>query len=223
MAIGYPSNVLVVSDYEKYSFKERIPYRIDFVLSLGDNSMQVLKDVYQKYRKPIFAIRGNHDGKTPFPDGIIDVHLQVDNYRNWSIGGFGGTLFNKDRGHNMWTDADAEYLLDQMPYCDIFICHSPVARATDKPESYAHQGSEAIRKYIREKEPKFVYHGHVHKKLGTMIGNTAVVSVYGYKVVHLHWVASVGDPRNPRRPFSQVEGRVRTPGVLSQHLRLLTK
>jgi len=223
MPVGYPSNVLVVSDYENDRFEEQIRLRVDFTLSLGDNPVSALKDIYERYRKPIFAIRGERDGKTPFPKGVINVHLQVEEYRNWTIGGFGGTLWHKDRGPNTWSDAEAEDMLAAMPCCDIFICHSPVARATNKPESYAHQGSKAIRKYIREKEPKFVYHGHVHKKLGTMIGNTAVVSVYGYKVVHLHWVASVGDPRNPRRPFLQVEGRVRTPGVLSQHLRLLTK
>ena len=42
MAVPFPSNVLIVSDYEKYGFKEKIPYRIDFVLALGDNSMPAL-------------------------------------------------------------------------------------------------------------------------------------------------------------------------------------
>ena len=42
MAVGFPSNVLVVSDYENYRFNATIRYRIDFVMSLGDNSMQVL-------------------------------------------------------------------------------------------------------------------------------------------------------------------------------------
>ena len=185
MAVGFPSKALVVSDYENYRFNETIRYKIDFVLSLGDNSMQVLMDIYKKYRKPIYAVRGNHDGLTPFPDGVVDIHLKVEEHRQWSIGGFGGTLYYKAKGHNMWSDPEAEYQLKEMPYCDIFICHSPIARITDRPESYAHQGSEAIRNYIKEKQPKFVFHGHVHKSLGGQIGNTSIVSIYGHKVIQL--------------------------------------
>ena len=55
---------------------------------------------------------------------------------------------------------------------------------TDK-EDYAHVGSEAILRYIEEKQPQYVYHGHVHSKMGTIIGRTAVVSVFGAQVVTL--------------------------------------
>ena len=185
MAVPFPSNVLVVSDYEKYGFKEKIPYRIDFVLALGDNSMPALNEIYERYQKPIFAIRGNHDGLTTFPKGVIDVHLDVQEYRQWRIGGLGGTLYYKDKGHNMWSDHEAQAWLDPMSRCDIFICHNPVAGVTGSPGDYAHQGSEAIRKYITEKQPKMVFHGHVHKNLGGEIGATGIVSVYGYKVIHL--------------------------------------
>lgn len=181
--VGYPSNVLVVSDYEPYHWKEHVPYRIDFILSCGDNSMQCLRDLYERYKKPIFAVRGNHDGASKFPKGVIDVHLNVEEYRQWTIGGFGGTLYYKDRGHNMWNDADADYLLSYMPRCDIFICHNPTP-VTDK-DSYAHRGSEAIWNYINRVHPRFVYHGHTHKNAGTMVENTAIISVYGHKVVHL--------------------------------------
>ncbi len=46
MAVPFPSNVLIVSDYEEYGFKENITYRIDFVLALGDNSMPALNVQY---------------------------------------------------------------------------------------------------------------------------------------------------------------------------------
>lgn len=74
--------------------------------------------------------------------------------------------------------------LINFPYVDIFICHSPVKGYTDKAD-YAHVGSEAILKYIESKQPKYVYHGHVHSKIGAMIGRTAVVSIYGAKIVTL--------------------------------------
>ncbi len=185
MAVPFPSNVLIISDYEKYRFNEKIPYRIDFILSLGDNVMEALKAIHERYQKPIFAVRGNHCGLTPFPKGVIDVHLNIQEYRQWRIGGLGGTLYYKDKGHNMWSDHEAQAWLDPMPRCDIFICHNPVAGVTGSPGDYAHQGSEAIRTYITEKQPKMVFHGHIHKNLGGEIGATGIVSVYGHKLIHL--------------------------------------
>jgi len=185
MPVGYPSNVLVVSDYENDRFEEQIRLRVDFTLSLGDNPVSALKDIYERYRKPIFAIRGERDGKTPFPKGVINVHLQVEEYRNWTIGGFGGTLWHKDRGPNTWSDAEAEDMLAAMPCCDIFICHSPIAKLTDKPGHEVYQGSEAIRRYIDDKQPRIVYHGHVRENWAERLGETAIISVHGYKVVHL--------------------------------------
>jgi Icc-related predicted phosphoesterase len=183
--VGYPSNVLVVSDYEPYHWKEHVPYRIDFILSCGDNSIQALADLYERYRKPIFAVREDHDGLTPFGKGVLDVHMNPGRFRNWIIGGFSGVPYYKQRGQNMWSEEEASSLLQKMPRCDVFICHAPVAEATDKPESYAHPGSIAIRRYVEAKKPRFVYHGHVHRHPGIMIGDTAVVSVFGHKVVHL--------------------------------------
>ena len=60
----------------------------------------------------------------------------------------------------------------------------PVYGLPDKKD-YAHMGSEAILKYIEEKQPKYVYHGHVHTGMGAMINDTAVVSVFGAKVFNL--------------------------------------
>jgi Icc-related predicted phosphoesterase len=56
----------------------------------------------------------------------------------------------------------------------IFICHAPLYGQTDKAD-YAHTGSEALLRYVKEKQPRYVYHGHVHSAIGTMIGKSAVV------------------------------------------------
>jgi Icc-related predicted phosphoesterase len=183
--VGYPSNVLVISDYEKDRFDELIRFRIDFVLSLGDNPALALKDLYDRYRKPIFAVRGGRDGRAPFPKGVVDVHLRTEEYRSWTIGGFGGTIWLKDRGSNMWSEAEAEDMLDQMPNCDIFICHNPVAARIDKPGEKGDYGSTAIRNYITEKQPRIVYHGHLSESWAERVGDTAIIGIRGYKVVHL--------------------------------------
>ena len=182
--IGYPSNVLVVSDYPNYRFDEDIKYRIDFVLSCGDNPYQILEDIYKKYRKPIYAVKGNHDPSGPFPNFIKNVHYTIVQERNWLIGGWEGVLAYKSSGTGMFDDMEAAAYLTNFPYVDIFITHAPIYGKTDK-EDYAHIGSEAILKYIEEHQPKYVYHGHTHQHAGTIIGNTAVVSIYGCRIIHL--------------------------------------
>lgn len=182
--IGYPSNVLVVADYPKPLFEENIRVRVDFVLSCGDVDLAILDEIYQRFRKPIFAVKGNHDSTSPFPEYITDVHLRFIQHRNWLIGGLGGVPEYKGSGAHEWDDIAATAKLDKLPYVDIFVCHAPVLGITDAEDS-AHQGSEAIRRYIEARQPKFVYHGHVHAGVGAMIGTTAVVSVYGARVFNL--------------------------------------
>jgi len=182
--IAYPSKVLVIADYENYHFIEKFKPPIDFVLSCGDVPFHVLEEIYEFYKKPIFAVKGNHDPAKPFPSFVEDVHFKIIVHRNYLIGGWQGVPYYKNSGHYQWDDAEADFYLSKFPYVDIFICHAPVYKMTDK-EDYAHTGSEAILKYIKEKQPKYVYHGHVHSKVGTMIGRTAIVSIFGAQIVNL--------------------------------------
>jgi Icc-related predicted phosphoesterase len=182
--IGYPSNVLVVADYPKPRFEEDIRSKIDFVLSLGDVETPILEELHLRFQTRIFAVKGNHDSTKPFPEYVTDVHLRFVQHRNWYIGGFGGVPGYKGSGAYEWDDLSAAEKLSKLPYVDIFICHAPLLGITDK-EDYAHQGSEAIKRYIDAQQPKYVYHGHVHEKMGAMVGETAVVSVFGADVFHL--------------------------------------
>ncbi len=57
-------------------------------------------------------------------------------------------------------------------------------------DSYSSQNSpladsEALLRYVKERQPRYVYHGHVHSAIGTMIGKAAVVSVFESKIVTL--------------------------------------
>jgi len=182
--IGFPSKVLVIADYDGFHFQETIKSRIDFVLSCGDVPFHILEEIYERFRKPIFAIKGNHDPTAPFPKFVTDVNFKVVQHRNWLIGGWQGVPCYKSTGPFEWDDIAATEKLSKFPYVDIFICHAPLPKLTDK-EDYAHTGSEAILRYVRDKQPKYVYHGHVHSEIGTMVGNSAAVSIFGAKTFSL--------------------------------------
>lgn len=182
--IGFPSKVLVIADYDNFRFNEPLNSPIDFVIACGDIQFQVLEDIYELFKKPIFAIKGNHDSQAPFPKFVTDVHFKIVQHRNWLIGGWQGVPIYKGTGPYEWDDLAAMKNLDNFPYVDIFICHAPLPGLTDKKD-YAHLGSEAILRYVRDKQPKYVFHGHVHQNMGAMVENSAVISVYGKRIVSL--------------------------------------
>jgi Icc-related predicted phosphoesterase len=181
--IGYPSNVLVVADYPHPRFEEQFRKKVDFVLSCGNVEFSMLEEIHSQFNKPIFAVKGNLDPPRPFPGFVQNVHLQLIQHRHWLIGGFGGGSTFKGPRPDDGEDLAVEKLT-KFPYVDIFICHAPVLNLTAN-EDDAHEGSQAIRRYIEERQPKFVYHGHMHEKMGAMAGETAVVSVYGAEIFSL--------------------------------------
>jgi len=184
--IGFPSNVLVVTDYKNPHFTENILKKVDFVLSCGDVEFAILEEIYQRFNKPVFAVKGNHDTNKPFPPFVLDIHLRIVQHRNWLIGGFAGVPSYQEAGPYEWDEQSAADKLDKFPYVDIFICHAPLLKIAAN-DDYAHTGREALRRYIDSRQPKFVYHGHVYDKMGAMLGETAVVSVYGAEVFSLSY------------------------------------
>ncbi len=179
-----PSRVLVIADYGKPHFEEHLGGGIEFVLSLGDVPFHILQEIFDVFTQPIYAVKGNHDPTGPFPECVEDIHRKIVQQRNWVIGGYHGAPSSKPTGAYEWDDAKAGFELNHFPYVDIFITHAPVFRITDQPDS-VHEGSQSLRRYIEDKQPRYVYHGHVYSEIGAMLGESAVVSVFGAKVVTL--------------------------------------
>ncbi len=170
--VAFPSNVLVIADYDKPHFEEQIRHQIDFVLSCGNNPFHLFEEIHERFNKPIFAVKGDRDPIDPFPDFVEDVHHRMVQHRRWLIGGWQEVPDLKSPVSSEGDDASAALHLSNFPYVDIFIYHSC-------------KESGAILKYIEEKQPRYVYHGKVHSDTGNIIGETALISVTGAQVVTL--------------------------------------
>ncbi|MFA9453117.1 MAG: hypothetical protein ACERK6_04305 [Candidatus Aminicenantaceae bacterium] len=182
--VALPSRVLVIADYDKPHFEEHLGGGLDFVLSLGNVPFNILQEIYDLFLRPIYAVKGCHDPPTPFPSCVEDVHRKIVQHRKWVIGGYQGIRSDKPEGAYQWEDAQAGFELNHFPYVDVFIAHAPVYQITDTSGN-GHEGSQALRRYIEDKQPRYVYHGHVHSEIGAMVGESAVVSVFGAKLVTL--------------------------------------
>ena len=73
----------------------------------------------------------------------------------------------------------------------MLLCHCPPRGVNDDPDDPAHIGWEALRDWVLEHRPRWLLHGHVHPRPGTLldhIGGTKVVYVNGAKVLNLNVV-----------------------------------
>lgn len=48
-----------------------------------------------------------------------------------------------------------------------------------------HDGFTAFDRYILEKQPRWFFHGHQHRNIETVIGNTKVIGTYGHRVIDI--------------------------------------
>jgi Icc-related predicted phosphoesterase len=182
--LAYPSKVLVIADYDKPHYQENFKLNFDFALSCGNVGFPILQEIQEQYNKPIFAVKGHHDPRKPFPEFVQDVHDRIAQHRHWLIGGWQGVPDDRSDGADEWDNLIVTERLNKFPYVDIFICHAPIFKVPEQ-EADAPAETEPIRRYIREKQPKLVYHGYVHSKTGSLIENTAVVSVFGAEIFTL--------------------------------------
>ena len=104
----------------------------------------------------------------------------------------------KERMTEAKIDSDkARNILKRFGNIDILVCHQPpygildkVSMNTSIPKNWRgkHQGSKVIFEYIKRKQPKYVFCGHIHEGEGhKRVGKTEIynLGVAGYKIANL--------------------------------------
>lgn len=130
------------------------------------------------------AVRGNHDLNAPFPAGVIDLHLNVVSFGGLKFGGFGGSWRYKSRGYNLYTQEEAERLLESIPPVDIFVAHNSPAGVHER-DSDAHQGFRTFNAYIRRASPSYFIHGHQHNDNSAVIAKSRIVGAIGERLIEI--------------------------------------
>ena len=176
--------ILVIADIDDLHWKHGSG-QADLLLSCGDVYDQLILEAAEAYKcQDIFAVKGNHDRKEPFKEPIIDLHLQTLNHRGISFGGLNGSWKYKPRGDFLYDQYEVESFLSGFPSVDIFLSHNSPRGVHDK-EDGTHYGFDALNSYLTRSEPKLLIHGHQHVDQETLVTETKVVSVYGYKMINV--------------------------------------
>lgn len=177
--------ILHYSDKSSPSFLN-LYQQCDVLVSTGDLmtfDFAGLEDI--PIKKSAFGVYGNHDsGNYMEPLGIINLHNKVYEYGGLTWGGFQGCLKYKDSSL-LYTEDEARLFANAFPYVDIFLLHAGPKGMLDDSSDAVHTGSENIRRYVLEKQPKVVFVGHQYSDDFMQAGNTKIYRTYGARIIEI--------------------------------------
>ena len=61
----------------------------------------------------------------------------------------------------------------------------PAAALMHDVEDDVHFGFDAFYDYLKRCQPSYFIHGHQHKNAETVVGNTRIIGVFGYRYVEI--------------------------------------
>lgn len=159
----------------------------DLLISTGDLTFfdfVGLQDLPSK--KPAVGVYGNHDSGNYMESlGIVDLHYKTLEFAGLSWGGWQGCLRYKDTNAPMFTEEEAKHFADTFPYVDVLILHAGPKGMLDDPSDDVHVGSEHIRRYVLEKQPKYIFCGHQYSDDYLEVANTKIFRTYGARIIEI--------------------------------------
>lgn len=177
--------ILHYSDRGSANFRE-LYEECDILVSTGDLTLFDFPGLEEKQsKKPAFGVYGNHDSGTYLERlGIINLHQKVYEYSGLRWGGFQGCLKYKEAAL-MYTEEEAKVWADTFPYVDILLLHAGPKEMLDDPSDAVHIGSEAVRRYVLEKRPKYVFVGHQYSDAELEFEGIRLYRTYGARMIEI--------------------------------------
>lgn len=198
--------ILAVSDQvveRVYTLSTNGHYKdVELILGCGDLPYSYLEYLVTMLNVPLFYVPGNHDPRATESqaEGGSNLDLKIVRYKNFLIGGFGGSIRYHEDGINQYSQEEAyqrafrllpQLVMNQMRYnraLDILISHSPPFGIQDDSDP-AHQGLKALNWLMKIAKPRYLLHGHTHFYRRNLInpesshGITKIMNVYPYRII----------------------------------------
>ena len=162
---------------------------LDLIITLGDLEYTQINQLESVTTIPKIGVYGNHCTPGYMETlGIMNLHMHTWSYEGLLFGGFEGSpRYKRDPYAKMYTEEEAELLLRDFPYVDVFISHSP-PRGINDEDDIAHTGFAALRTYLEQKQPRFFLHGHTYPKAENLVTQhykTEIIYVNGDQLIIL--------------------------------------
>lgn len=178
--------VLHYSDRSEPNLKELF-LSSDALFTTGDLSWFDFVPIEELIQtKVAFGVYGNHDTPGYLEKlGIVNLHLKVYQWHNYTLGGYQGCLRYKKNGGPQFTEAQARKELADFPKVDILLLHAAPYGMLDTPGDRVHQGSHAVREYVERTRPKFVFCGHDSPSQTAAFGQTTVFRTHQSQLIEI--------------------------------------
>jgi len=198
--------LMLLADYvHPFVYREGFPQGappVDLVLAAGDLPGYYLEFLASTLTVPIVYVHGNHeneyvnegDGRIP-PRGVISAHGRVVEEAGLKIAGWGGAPRYRKDGAGQYSAAEGRMGLGLLSWrarrgVDVLLTHAPPL-GPHAGLDYAHRGCDSISRFIRQRHPRLVVHGHIHEYEGKKLdyideeSGALVVNAYGYRLLEL--------------------------------------
>jgi uncharacterized protein len=169
--------------------------QVDVVLCLGDLDSWALTELRTFPEVPLLGVYGNHCSGDYLPDlGGKCLHRRGTHLDGVSFAGLSGCPKYKAVGDYQYSPDQIGYYLKSFPQVDVFLTHCPPRGVNDDPTRESHHGWEPLATHIKEKQPKYLLHGHTNPPYPYGSNNpivthldtgTQVRWVIGHELVHL--------------------------------------
>jgi Icc-related predicted phosphoesterase len=116
---------------------------------------------------------------------ILNLHFQVYEWLGLRWGGFEGCLRYKSGGGHQFTEDEAKYWADQFPSVNVLLLHAGPKGMLDDPSDDVNVGSEAVRSYVLQKNPKYVFCGHQYSNEDLEVNGTKLFRTYGARLIEI--------------------------------------
>jgi len=158
----------------------------DVLITTGDLSVFDFSGLHDfSDKKPAFGVYGNHDSGQYLEElGIINLHKKVFEWNGLRWGGFQGCLKYKDKSL-MFTESDAKEFADTFEPVDVLLLHAGPREMLDDPSDSVHVGSENIKRYVMNTQPKFIFLGHQYSDAQMTHGSIKLFRTYGARLIEL--------------------------------------
>ncbi len=164
----------------------------DIAVLAGDvNDSQSLFSLLNALDMPAVVIHGNMDSigigeRIAGIAGVVFLHHRIIEHDGFSFVGIGG---GSPRGEAVTPVDNGETRpLDEIP-CDILVSHVPPRGVKDAAMLGRHIGSDWVRSFVTERQPRAVICGHVHEDRGhawlhdTLVVNCTIGKGGAYTVI----------------------------------------
>ena len=194
--------LLLISDEESsYLWDYYSPGRldgIDLILSCGDLKADYLSFLVTMGRAPLLYVHGNHDVNyvNHPPEGCDCIENKIVTVKGLRIMGLGGSKMYSC-GPHQYTERQMEKRIRRMKFklmrsggVDIVLTHAPVKGYGDL-DNLSHSGFEAFLPLLDKYRPKYLIHGHVHKRYSSNMervlhyGDTTIINASGRYVLEI--------------------------------------